>query len=118
MGRFVNLAAGEEATAFFASELTREHLREVVRLFIAAEPSPYLVPFNRLGTGSINLLVFALLTYIAELKEKQSVIFAMEEPEIALPPHTQRRVARFVLSEMGQSIVSSHSPYVIEQFEP
>jgi putative ATP-dependent endonuclease of OLD family len=42
----------------------------------------------------------------------------MEEPEIALPPHTQRRVTRFVLAEMGQSIVTSHSPYVIEQFEP
>ena len=52
------------------------------------------MPFGRLGTGSINLLVFALLTFIAELKDKQSVIFAMEEPEIALPPHQQRRVAR------------------------
>jgi putative ATP-dependent endonuclease of OLD family len=97
--------------------LTREHLREVVRLFIAAQP------------GSIRAVrparhrfdqppVFALLTFIAELKDKQSVIFAMEEPEIALPPHTQRRVTRFVLAEMGQSIVTSHSPYVIEQFDP
>jgi putative ATP-dependent endonuclease of OLD family len=118
MGRFVNLAAGDSATAFFASDLTREHLREVVRLFIAAQPGSHLVPFGRLGTGSINLLVFALLTFIAELKDKQSVIFAMEEPEIALPPHTQRRVTRFVLAEMGQSIVTSHSPYVIEQFDP
>ena len=118
MSRFVNLAPGDEATAFFASDLTREHLREVVRLFIAAQPGTHLLPFGRLGTGSINLLVFALLTFIAELKDKQSVIFAMEEPEIALPPHTQRRVTRFVLSEMGQSIVTSHSPYVIEQFDP
>jgi putative ATP-dependent endonuclease of OLD family len=118
MGRFVNLAPGDDSTAFFASDLTREHLREVVRLFIAARPGQYLVPFGRLGTGSINLLVFALLTFIAELKDKQSVIFAMEEPEIALPPHTQRRVTRFVLEKMGQSIVTSHSPYVIEQFEP
>jgi putative ATP-dependent endonuclease of the OLD family len=118
MGRFVNLAPGDESTAFFASDLTREHLREVVRLFIAAQPGQHLVPFGRLGTGSINLLVFALLTFIAELKDKQSVIFAMEEPEIALPPHTQRRVTRFVLAEMGQSIVTSHSPYVIEQFGP
>jgi putative ATP-dependent endonuclease of OLD family len=62
--------------------------------------------------------VFALLTFIADLKGKQSVIFAMEEPEIALPPHTQRRVCRFVLSQMGQAIMTSHSPYVIEQFEP
>lgn len=118
MAKFVNLAPGEDATSFFASELTRENLREVVKLFIAAEPIGYSVPFGRLGTGSINLLVFALLTVIADLKEKGSVIFAMEEPEIALPPHTQRRVSRFVLAEMGQAIMTSHSPYVIEQFEP
>jgi putative ATP-dependent endonuclease of OLD family len=116
MTRFVPLCTGDDATAFFASELTRDHLREVVHLFVAAEPAPYLVPFQKLGTGSINLLVFALLTFIADLKGKQSVIFAMEEPEIALPPHTQRRVCRFVLSEMGQAIMTSHSPYVIEQF--
>lgn len=116
MGRFVNLAPGDDSTAFFASDLTRENLREVVRLFIAAQPGKHLVPFGRLGTGSINLLVFALLTFIADLKKSRSVIFAMEEPEIALPPHTQRRVTRFVLAQMGQAIVTSHSPYVIEQF--
>lgn len=118
MGRFVNLAPGEDATVFFASDLTRQHLREVIRLFVATQPSEHPVPFVRQGTGSINMLVFALLTIIADLKGKKSVIFAMEEPEIALPPHTQRRVTRFVLREMGQSIVTSHSPYVIEQFKP
>lgn len=117
-GRFVRLAGNDDATAFFASDLTREHLREVVRLFVATGPSDHAVPFTRQGTGTVNLLVFALLTMIADLKERQSVIFAMEEPEIALPPHTQRRVARFVKREMGQAIVTSHSPYVIEQFEP
>ncbi len=118
MSRFVTLAPGDKSTAFFASNLTREHLREVVRLFIATQPGQHLLPFDRLGTGSLNLLVFALLTLIAKRKGERSVIFAMEEPEIALPPHTQRRVARFVLKEMGQSIVTSHSPYVIEQFDP
>ena len=117
MARFVNLAPSE-STAFFASELTRANLREVVRFFAASERSGHLLPFQRLGTGTVNILVFALLTFIAELKGERSVIFAMEEPEIALPPHTQRRVTRFVLQEMGQAIVTSHSPYVIEQFEP
>lgn len=117
-GSFVRLAGGDGATAFFASDLTREHLREVVRLFVATGPSDHPVPFNRQGMGTLNLLVFALLTMIADRKERQSVIFAMEEPEIALPPHTQRRVTRFVKKEMGQAIVTSHSPYVIEQFEP
>lgn len=118
MGQFVGLSAGDDATAFYASDLTRENLREVVRFFVASEQSGHLVPFQRMGTGAINMLVFALLTFIAELKDKQSVIFAMEEPEIALPPHTQRRVVRFSLTEMGQTIITSHSPYVIEQFEP
>lgn len=117
-GGFVRLADGEDATAFFASDLTREHLREVVRLFVATGPSDHPVPFTRQGMGTVNLLVFALLTMIADLRARQSVIFAMEEPEIALPPHTQRRVTRFVKQEMGQAIVTSHSPYVIEQFEP
>jgi putative ATP-dependent endonuclease of the OLD family len=118
MAKFVNLSGGKQGTAFFASELTRTHLREVVRFFLASRESGHLLPFQRLGTGTVNMLVFALLTFIAELKDKRSVIFAMEEPEIALSPHTQRRVARFVLGEMGQAIVTSHSPYVIEQFEP
>jgi putative ATP-dependent endonuclease of OLD family len=118
MSQFVNLAKTDDSTAFFASDLTRSHLREVVRLFIATSPSDHPVPFSRQGTGSLNLLVFALLTIIAELKGTKSVIFAMEEPEVALPPHTQRRVTRHVLRDMGQTIVTSHSPYVIEQFDP
>lgn len=118
LGQFVNMAPGDNSAAFFASDLTRQHLREVVRLFVATQPSDHLVPYIKQGTGSINLLVFALLTIIADLKGTQSVIFAMEEPEIALPPHTQRRVTRYVLKEMGQSIVTSHSGPVIEQFEP
>ena len=60
MAKFVNLASDDRSTAFFASDLTCEHLREVVRLFIATEPSVHPVPFSRQGTGSINLLVFAL----------------------------------------------------------
>ena len=39
-------------------------------------------------------MVFSLLTFIAELKS--NVIFAMEEPEIAIPPHTQRRIVQFL----------------------
>lgn len=118
LGKFVNLAPGADSAGFFASDLTREHLREVVRLFVATQPSNHSVPFAKQGTGSINLLVFALLTIIADLKQDQSVIFVMEEPEIALPPHTQRRVTKYVVQQMGQSIVTSHSPYVIEQFDP
>lgn len=116
--RFLSLTEDPGAVDVRISELTREHLREVLRLFLATQPGAHGVPFNRLSTGSLNLLVFALLTYIAELMGDQSVIFAMEEPEIALPPHAQRRLVDFVVGRMGQVIITSHSPYVIEKFDP
>ena len=42
----------------------------------------------------------------------------MEEPEIAVPPHTQRRIAQYLLTKTTQAFVTSHSPFVIEKFEP
>ncbi|MGI8815318.1 MAG: ATP-dependent nuclease [Pseudonocardia sp.] len=118
VGRFIKLIDDASAIDIGVSSLTREHLREVLTLFVAAEPGGHGVPFNRLSTGSLNLIVFAMLTYIAELKGESSVIFAMEEPEIALPPHAQRRLVDFITSRMGQSIVTTHSPYVISRFDP
>jgi putative ATP-dependent endonuclease of OLD family len=114
--KFLAVPDDDTALGVRPSDLTREHLREVLRMFIATRPGVYPVPFNRLSTGALNVLVFALLTYIADLRGPDSVIFAMEEPEIALPPHTQRRMVDFVTKTMGQVIVTSHSPYVIERF--
>ena len=116
--KFLAVPDDDTAIGVRPSDLTREHLREVLRMFIAARPGVYPVPFSRLSTGALNVLVFALLTYIADLRGPGSVIFAMEEPEIALPPHTQRRMVDFVAKTMGQAIVTSHSPYVIERFAP
>lgn len=118
VNRFLSLTDDPDAVNVRASELTREHLREVLRLFVSTKPGSHGVPFNRLSTGSLNMLVFALLTYIAELKGDNSVIFAMEEPEIALPPHAQRRLVDFTVDRMGQVIITSHSPYIIERFGP
>lgn len=116
--RFLSVPQDDAAVGVHPSDLTREHLREVLRMFITTQPGTYPVPFSRLSTGALNVLVFALLTYIADLRGPDSVIFAMEEPEIALPPHTQRRLVDFATGTMGQAIVTSHSPYVIERFDP
>lgn len=116
--QFVSIGSAAGAVQLHASDLTRESIREAVRVFIATKPGEFPVPFGRLSTGSLNLLVFALLTYIAELHGETSVIFAIEEPEMALPPHAQRRLVDFALANMGQTIVTSHSPYVIERFAP
>ena len=103
------------------SNLTREHLRNTLTVFMGtgektSTGAEYAAPFSHQGTGTINTLVLALLAMIADLK--QNVIFAMEEPEIAIPPHTQRRIVDSVRDMAAQAIFTSHSPYVLDEFDP
>lgn len=99
--RFVGLSADDRTFRLYPSALTRESLRRSITLFGSSERSNTPVPYWRLGSGVINSMVFSLLTFIAELKS--NVIFAMEEPEIAIPPHTQRRIVQFLQKRMHQS---------------
>ena len=97
------------------SELTRGHLREVITAFLASGTATHAVPFYRQGAGTINMLVLALLSQIAE--EKQNAIFAMEEPETAIPPYAQKRIVHELRSISDQSILTTHSPYVLEEYD-
>jgi len=96
------------------SNLTREHLRKVITAFIATGEGSHAAPFYRQGTGTINMLVLAMLSQIAE--DKQNVIFAMEEPETAIPPYAQKRIVHEIRKLASQTIFTSHSPYVLEEF--
>jgi putative ATP-dependent endonuclease of OLD family len=40
----------------------------------------------------------------------------MEEPETAIPPYAQKRIVHELRSLASQSIVTSHSPYILEEF--
>lgn len=117
LSRYIPMGANGHATKLHVSELTRDHLRKTMAFFLALTPDQEHVPFAHAGTGTLNTLVLALLTIIAEMKP-ESVIFAMEEPEIAVPPHTQRRITHYLLEKTTQAFVTSHSPFVIERFEP
>jgi putative ATP-dependent endonuclease of the OLD family len=117
VAEYIAMSQPGNATRLFVSQLTREHLRKTISFFISLTADQKPVPFQAAGTGTLNTLVLALLSFIAEIKE-ENVIFAMEEPEIALPPHTQRRIANYLIENTTQCLVTSHSPYVIEKFEP
>lgn len=45
-----------------ALNLTREHLREVVAAIIATGDGDHATPFVRQGTGTINMLILAMLS--------------------------------------------------------
>ena len=97
------------------SNLTREHLRKVITAFIATGTGDHAAPFYRQGTGTINMLVLAMLSLIAE--DKQNVIFAMEVPETAIAPYAQKRIVHEVRKLASQTLFTSHSPYVLEEFK-
>lgn len=117
LAQYVPVESDGRATQLFVSQLTREHLRKTISFFLKTCAGQEPVPFQEAGTGTLSTLVLALLTFIADMK-KDNVIFAMEEPETALPPHTQRRIANYLLENTTQCLVTSHSPYVIERFDP
>lgn len=117
LGMYIASDTDGRTTKLHVSQLTREHLRKTMAFFLSMSKDQTPVPFQQVGTGTLNVLVLALLSFIAELKPA-SVIFAMEEPEIAVPPHTQRRIAEYLLRSTTQTFVTSHSPFVIERFEP
>lgn len=117
LNRYIALESPGNATKLHVSELTREHLRKTMSFFLSISADQGPVPFPHAGTGTVNTLVLALLSFIADLKP-DTVIFAMEEPEIAVPPHTQRRISQYLLTKTTQAFVTSHSPFVIEKFEP
>jgi len=117
IGQYIPLPTDFTASTLHVSQLTRDHLRKTLSFFMSSSTGQNHVPFQKLGTGTLSTLVFAMLSAIAELK-KENIIFAMEEPEIAVPPHTQRRIISYLLGHTTQSFVTSHSPYVIEMFDP
>jgi len=117
LGQYIPLQVEGRATQLFVSQLKREHLRKTISFFLRTSSDQEPVPFQEVGSGTLNTLVFAMLSFIADI-QKDNVIFAMEEPEIALSPHTQRRITHYLLNSTKQCFVTSHSPYVIECFQP
>ena len=98
------------------SNLTREDLRKVISAFITDPASGTSLPYYRQGTGTTNLLVLSMLSMIAEGREGK-VIFAMEEPETAIAPYSQKNIITEVRKLSSQALFTSHSPYVIEEFD-
>ena len=101
------------------SDLTRESLRRTLNVFMESgvknmNEDKHIVPFKKQGAGTVNMLLISMLSMIAE--RKQNVIFAMEEPEIAIPPYTQKSIINGIKNSSNQTLVTSHSPFVIEEY--
>ena len=72
------------------------------------------LPVGRHGMGLLSLQTFILLLEIGRERVRQgkAFLFAMEEPELHIPPGIQRRLVAQAVSIAEQTICTSHSPRV------
>jgi putative ATP-dependent endonuclease of the OLD family len=72
------------------------------------------LPVGRHGMGLLSLQTFILLLELGRERRRQGkpFLFAMEEPELHIPPGMQRRLVAQAVSIAEQTICTSHSPRV------
>jgi len=72
------------------------------------------LPVGRHGMGLLSLQTFILLLELGRerIRQGRPFLFAMEEPELHIPPGMQRRLIAQAVSIAEQTICTSHSPRV------
>lgn len=72
------------------------------------------VPITEQSDGLRQLMALTLF----DLAEDSANMIAVDEPELHLHPASQRTVAQLFAQAANQKIVCTHSPYVLQRFEP
>jgi putative ATP-dependent endonuclease of OLD family len=72
------------------------------------------VPVAELSDGLRQLMSMTLF----DLAEGAANVVAIDEPELHLHPASQRTVAELFRSAGNQKILVTHSPYIVQPFEP
>ena len=87
-------------------------LRALVPHYTGSDGVP--LPVGRHGMGLLSLQTFILLLELGRERVRlgKPFLFAMEEPELHIPPGMQRRLISQAVSIAEQTICTSHSPRV------
>jgi putative ATP-dependent endonuclease of the OLD family len=72
------------------------------------------VPVTEESDGLRQLMSMTMF----DLAEGAANVVAIDEPELHLHPASQRTVAELLGSTANQKILVSHSPYIVQRFEP
>lgn len=72
------------------------------------------VPLSEQSDGIRQLISMTLF----DLAEGTANVIAIDEPELHLHPASQRTVAELLTKETNQKLLVTHSPYVVQKFDP
>lgn len=85
---------------------------ENVSMYLSREGS--FVPLSEQSDGIRQLISMTLF----DLAEGAANVIAIDEPELHLHPLSQRTVAELLSSDANQKILVTHSPYIVQKFDP
>ncbi|WP_344454334.1 ATP-dependent nuclease [Actinocorallia aurantiaca] len=72
------------------------------------------IPVSEQSDGLRQLMAMTLF----DLAENSANIIAVDEPELHLHPASQRTVAELFVAGANQKVICTHSPYILQRFEP
>jgi len=116
MERFLPLRPNDSDLHFDVTDLTRRGVREATQAFVKNEQGFGSLPLEMYGAGTRSMATLAILTLFA--RKREHAILAVEEPETFLYPSSQRAVIREIRTVATQLFLTTHSPYVLDLFEP
>lgn len=89
---------------------------KALRLLLQTGTVP--MDFARHATGTQNLVLVGLFRHLVQRAVGVFPILVCEEPESHLHPSAQRRLARDLAALPGPTIVTTHSPVIVERTLP
>ena len=100
----------------FQLRLTATDSESLLRALVPhyADSGGHSLPVGRHGTGLLSLQAFILLLELGRERVRlgRSFVFAIEEPELHVPPGMQRRLISQAISIAEQTICTTHAPRV------
>lgn len=119
-----SIKISDEADNVFLSAFSSRtwELLDGLQMFLKTADSNISLPIEKHGMGTQNIAIFTifntyldlLLPDIIENKEVTPII-GIEEPEAHIYPHSQRAIFEQLTKITGQKIISTHSPYIVDQ---
>ena len=89
LAEYIAIAKPGDATRLFVSQLTREHLRKTLSFFISVTEDQNPVPFQYVGTGTLNTLMLAPSKFYRRTQGRECHLRYGGAGDSTCSPHTE-----------------------------